>query len=270
MQLGMLYKSLLHGEINRWKSFLQWPQGAPLAAIMLVSWILAWYRSTAADKALATIIILLALTLPFATVSPTARYLVAITPFFGALMVRLIWRVTAGKGVILQNWYKLRFAISVGTAVIYLSTCITFIGLMFYCLRGADFTRVINRVASVVGPESRVYGDPIFWVGHAQYQYGPYPITYEDTHLADAIKKVRKHNFDYAVRTSWLIAPPNGFRKPPEVMPTFRDDVLDDWVCRIFGTKIDEFRDPYYGPIEIYKLNWDKPLPKVKTKGWNL
>jgi hypothetical protein len=100
-------------------------------------------------------------TLTFATISPAARYLVAITPFFSALMVRLIWRVAADKDVIWQNWYKFRFAISVGTAVIYLSTCITFIGLMFYCLREADFT------------------------------------------------------------------------------------------------KVDEFQDPYYGPIEIYKLNWD-------------
>jgi hypothetical protein len=28
-------------------------------------------------------------------------------------------------------------------------------------------------------------------------------------------------------------------------------------VCRKFGTKVDEFYDPYYGPIEIYKLHWD-------------
>jgi hypothetical protein len=256
MQIGMLHRSLLHSEIGRWKSFLQWPEGVPLATIILVSWILAWYRSTAADKVLATIIVLLAMTLPFATVSSTARYFVAIVPFFSALVVRLIWRVTEGNGVIWRNWYKFRFAIGVGTAVIYLSICVTFIGLMFYCLRGADFTRVINRVASVVGPEGRVYGDPIFWVGHTQYQYGPYPITYEDIHLTDAIKIIRKHNFDYAVRTSWLIAPPSGFRKPPEVMPTFRDSCLGDWVCRMFGTKVDEFQDPYYGPVEIYKLNW--------------
>ncbi|MFZ0033616.1 MAG: glycosyltransferase family 39 protein [Sedimentisphaerales bacterium] len=266
MQIGMLHTLLLHGEIGRWKSFLQWPKGAPLAIIMLVSWILAWYRSTAADKVLATIIVFLAMTLPFASVSPTAQYLVAITPFLSALVVRLIWRVTEGNGVIWRNWYNFRFAIGVGTAVIYLSICVTFIGLMFYCLRGADFTRVINRVASVVGPEGRVYGDPVFWVGHDRYRYGPYLITYEDILLKDAIKMVRKHNFDYAVRTAWLIAPPIGFGRLPDVMPKFRDSCIGDWVCRIFGTKINEFRDPYYGPIEIYKLNWDKPSQEMKTK----
>ncbi|MFA5252643.1 MAG: glycosyltransferase family 39 protein [Phycisphaerae bacterium] len=258
MQMGMLHKLLLRGEINRWKSFLQWPEGAPLTLIILASLILAWYRSTAADKTIAAIIVLLALILPFATVNPTARYLVAITPFFCALVVRLMWRVIEGKGITWQNWYKLRSAISAGMAVIYLSTCIVFIGLMFYFLRGADFNKVINHVASVVGRESRVYGNPIFWVGHNQYKYGPYLIFYEDMLLKDAVKAIRKHRFDYAVRTAWRVAPPKGITKPPLSMPFFRDGYLDDWVCRKFGTKIDEFYDPYYGPIEIYKLNWER------------
>lgn len=257
MQSIMLHKWTLYGELFRWKRFLQWPKGAPLAVIMFVSWIVAWYRSSAADKTLAAIIVLFALTLPFAVVSPYARYLVAITPFFNALMVRLFWRIIVNKSVIWQNWYKFRLAISAGAAVIYLSMCITAIGLMFYCLRGADFTRVINRVASVVDSESRLYGDPIFWVGHDQYQYGPYTMIYEGIFLTDAIEMVRKHGFDYVVRTAWLLSPPRGFGRPPDVMPAFRDNCLDDHICRLFGTKIDEFYDPYYGPIEIYKLNWD-------------
>ncbi|MDD5380292.1 MAG: glycosyltransferase family 39 protein [Phycisphaerae bacterium] len=266
MQIGMLHKLLLRGEINRWKSFLQWPEGAPLAIIMLASWVLAWYRSTAADKILASIIVLLALILPFATVSPTARYLVVITPLLCALVVRLIWRVIEDKGVILQNWYKLRFAISVGTAVIYLSTGAVFIGLMFYCLHGADFNKVINHVASAVGRESRIYGNPIFWVGHDKYKYGPYPVIYKDFLLKDGLKMARKHHFDYAVRTAWLVAPPDAFGRPSEVMPMFRDDCLGDWICRRFGTKIDEFYDPYYGPIEIYKLNWESSPKILKVK----
>ena len=259
MQVGMLHKLLLRGEINRWKSFLRWPDGVPLTIIILASWILAWHRSTVADKTIATIIALFSLILPFATVSPTARYLAAITPFFCALVVRLVWRVMTDKGIVRQNWHKFRFAISACTVFIYLSTCLTFIGLMFYCLRGADFTKVVNRVASVVGPDSRVYGNPLFWVGHDQYKYGPYLINYEEFLLKDAIKIIRKHHFDYAVRTVWFGAgaPSAGIAQPPRSMPNFRDDCLDDWVCRKFGTKIGEFYDPYYGPIEIYKLRWD-------------
>jgi hypothetical protein len=257
MQINMLHRLPLYSEILRWKSFLQWPKGAPLAVIMFVSWVVGWYRSSAADKTLATVIAVFALILHFASVHPTSRYLAATTPFFSALMVRLIWRIMAAGGIIWQNWYKSRFAISASIVVIYLSTCVAAIGLMFYHLRGADFTRVIDRVASVVGPESRVYGDPIFWVGHQRYQYGPYLITYERILLTKAIDMVRKHSFDYAVRTAWLLAPPMGYAEPPRSMPDFRNDCLGDHVCRIFGTKIDEFHDPYYGPIEIYELNWD-------------
>lgn len=113
-------------------------------------------------------------------------------------------------------------------------------------------------MASVVGPDSRVYGDPIFWVGHDRYKYGPHLIVMGRlTPLKQAIDMVRKHNFDYVVRTSWLVAPPLGFGRLPDAMPMFRDNCLDDHICRLFGTKIDGFYDPYYGPMEIYKLNWD-------------
>lgn len=258
MQSPMLHRLFLHGEIIRWKSFFQWPKGAPLAIIMLVSWIVAWYRSSAADKTLATIIALFVLILPFATVNPTSRYLVAITPFFSALMVRLVWRIMAGGGVIWQNWYKSKFVISAGIVSIYVLMCIVAISIMFYRLRGADFGRVIDRVASVVGPESRVYGTAIFWVGHERYRYGPCLITYEPIRFMQSINMVRKHSFDYAVRTAWLFESPTGIAVAPYSMPAFRKDCLIDRVCKIFGTKIDEFRDPYYGPVEIYKLNWDK------------
>ncbi|MDD5063936.1 MAG: glycosyltransferase family 39 protein [Phycisphaerae bacterium] len=258
MLINALHKSLVQAEITRWKIFLQLPEGIPLAIIMLVSWIMACYRSTAADKAIAAIVVIFVLILPFATVNYIGRYLFATIPFFSALIVRLIWRLTADRNLLLQNWCKLRYAISTGIAAIYLLTCLTFIGLMFYCLRGADFTRVINRVASVVGSKSSVYGNPIFWLGHDQYKYGPYLITHEDLLLQDAIKMVSKHRFDYAVRTAWFGAPPVGIARPPLAMPGFRDNSIDDWVCRKFGTKIDEFQDPYYGPIEIYKLNWEK------------
>jgi hypothetical protein len=213
---------------------------------------------------LATITAMFVLILPFASVNRTARYLVVIVPFFFAMMVRLIWRATAKEGVIWQEQYKTRLAIGAGMAVVYMLACVTYIGLMFYFLRGADFEKVVNRVASVVGPDSRVYGNPVLWVGHNRYRYGPYMIEYEDVKLKKAIDIVRRHKFDYAVRTVWLIAPPGGFRRLPDVMPPFQDDLLCDWVCRKFGTKVDKFYDPYYGPIEIYKLNWDSEVRRVK------
>jgi hypothetical protein len=260
MQLGMLHRILFGAEITRWRGFLRWPKGLPLAIVMLFSWIGAWHASTKADKAVATIITLYAFILPFANVNRSARYLAPIMPLFAALIVRLVWRIMAREIPILQNRPKMRLATSFSVMAIYLSTCIAAVALMLCCLRRADFTKVIDRVASVVGPQSRVYGDPIFWIGHDRYQYGPYPVMYEGVRLREAIEIVRKHDFDYVIRTSWRICPPLGIGAPPCLMPDFREGFLCDHICQRFGTKVDEFYDPYYGPIEIYRLDWDRPF----------
>lgn len=249
--------SLIVGEISRWKNFLQWPKGAPLAAIMAASWFLAWYRSTSADKILATIIGLYALILTFASTNTTGRYLVVMTPLFSALTLRLVWRVMTGSIVLLQNWRKLRFIVSAGIMFIYMSMCITAIFIMFYQLRDADFDRVIARVASVVGRQDRVFGQGIFWIGYDHYRYGPFPVDASVVPFRQTIDMIRKHNFDYAIRSAWSFGSSYGVASPPAYMPAFRPSLTLDEVCKRFGTKIDEFRDPYFGPFEIYKLNWN-------------
>ena len=258
MQASMVQRPFLHSEIIRWKGFLRWPKGAPLAIIMLASWIVAWYRSSSTDKTIATIIALFVFILSFASVNTTGRYLVAIVPFSSALITRLLWRIITGSSVILQNWQKTRFAIGTCIVIVYLSTCIFAIALLFYRFLGADPYKIINRVASIVGPDSRVYGDPMLWFGHEQYQYGPWIYISENEPITvrEAINWAFKYRFDYAVRYTTFF----GFGQPPKSMPDFRDWCLDDYICRIFGTKVDEFYDPYYGPIEIYKLDWNKPF----------
>ncbi len=244
--------SLLTGEIIRWENFLQWPKGAPLLVILVASWLFAWYRSTSVDKTLATIIILFSLVLPFASINVAGRYLVALTPFFCALMVRLVSRIIAGQGR-----YKFRFVVSASIVVVYLSISIAAISLLFYRLHGADFDRVLDRIASVVGKEGHVYGEKLLWMGHDRYRYGPFPADYSVTPWRQTIEMVRKHRFDYAVRSAWSFRSSYGVALPPAVMPDFRPHYTIDQVCKQFGTKIDEFRDPYFGPFEIYNLNWD-------------
>ena len=259
MAPSILQKSFLRSEVVRWKGFLQLPKGAPLAVVMFFSWIFAWHRSSVADKITATIILLFALLLPFTTVNPTARYLVAVVPFVIALIIRLIWRTVTGSDVIVQKYRKTRFVISMCAAVVYLSICISAVALLFYRFLGADPYKVIDRAALVIEPNSRVYGDPMFWFGHKHYQYGPWPYIppNEPVTVREAITRISKYRFDYAVRTAWGNTIPIGIQMPPRSMPDFRNNKLGDHLCRIFGTKIDEFYDPYYGPIEIYKLDWD-------------
>jgi len=245
------------GEISRWKHFLQWPKGAPLGIIMAASWFLAWYRSTYADKILATIIGLYVIILPIASTNTTGRYLVAVTPFFCALMIRLVWRIRSGHIMLLQDRRKLCLAVSVSIVVIYVSICISAISIMFHRLRGADFDKVVARVASVVDRDDRVFGEGIFWLGYEHYRYGPYPVDTTVMPYRQTVDMIRKHHFDYAIRSAWLFNTSHGVASPPVDMPAFRPSLTLDEVCKRFGTKIDEFRDPYFGPFEIYKLDWD-------------
>jgi 4-amino-4-deoxy-L-arabinose transferase-like glycosyltransferase len=267
----LMHTSVLHKEIVRWKTFLRWPKGAGLGVIMFVSWVLAWYRSTRAEKMLATTIGLFVLILPFLSVHAQTRYLSAIVPLFGALIVRLVWRSTAAVGgVRRQIWGRVRVVLGIGAAAVYLLTNIAATGLMFYYSREADLSKVIDGVASAVSPESRVYGCWVFWMGHKRYQYGPFTVTrkwHERMTLAEGMELVRKHRFDYAVKTAW-VGIPEGVLWAPRSMPGFRDHCLVDHICKRFGTKVDEFYDPYFGPIEIYRLDWDGPPPYRGQPKW--
>jgi hypothetical protein len=270
MSASMLPTSFIRSEVVRWRAFLRWPKGVPLGAVMLVSWIAAWYRSSTGDKIIATVILLFAFLMPFTTVNPTSRYVVAIVPFFSALTVRLIWRIITGTGVILEKWHKARFAVGMCATIVYLATCIAGIVLLFYYFWGADVYKVTNRVASVVEPDSRIYGDPMFWFRNDKYQYGPWLYISENEPITvrEAVNWASKHRFDYAVRTAWKTTTPIGIERPPRLMPGFHTGKLCDHLCRLFGTKVDEFYDPYYGPIEIYRLDWNRPFRDRRQFKW--
>lgn len=258
--------TIFTGEIRRWKNFLQWPAGIPLIFIMAVSWLLAWYRSITADKIIATVIVLFCLILPFVSTNRAGRYLTILIPFFCALIVRMIWRCTVECRVIPPLKKKLCFAFGISSAVIYVLMCVAAVSLMFYKLREADFTRVVERIASVADREDRVFGTIVLWIGHDRYYYGPFPIDASMTPFRQTPDMIRKYDFDYAVRSAWTFNSSYGVASPPARMPDFRLWHPVDAVCEQYGTKVDEFYDPDFGPFEIYKLNWnDNSAPESQT-----
>jgi 4-amino-4-deoxy-L-arabinose transferase-like glycosyltransferase len=240
------------GEATRWGHFFQWPLGAPLGAVMLLAWAAAWRGSTRADKMLATTIVVFAVAMPFTTVNLTSRYLVALTPLFVALLIRLVARIA---GTSAQRPGRARLVGAAGIVAVYALMSAGAIGLMFHRLRGADFTRVVDRIASVTGSEDRVIGDLAFWMSKGKLNYGPFPLTHE---WVQTPEMVRPCGFRYAVRAAWRMSTSHGISVPPEKMPDWRDekDRAIDEICRRFGRKVDAFRDPHFGPIEIYELDW--------------
>lgn len=244
---------ILAGELRRWAHFAQWPRGAPLAAVMVLAYVSAWWRSERSDRLMATMILLLALALPFTTVNYTSRYLVGLIPLWAALVLRLAERLArsphGGNGGP-RRGRLIRTGVFGG----YVGLCAVAVAVMFVRLRGADFGRVLDKVASVTGSQARVYGEIAFWLGRDRFAYGPYPL---DHHWRSTVDEVAKHRFDYAVRTAWSLTASEGISRPPARMPPWRGGYIVDTVCRQFGRQVAAFRDPDFGPVEIYRLTWE-------------
>jgi len=248
---------IVAGELQRWRHFLQWPKGAPLALVIVAAWLTAWIRSSRLDKAMATSIVLLVAAMPFTTVNLTSRYLIGLIPLIAALAVRMGERLLAGRQVgqpVTRRWQAYAVA---AVAVLYVGMSTAGIGWMVHRVRGADLERVAARISEVTGPDARVYGEQVFWlVQKGRFRYGPYPLNYRWEATVD---DVGRHRFDYAIRAAWKFDSSRGVDAPPKSMPPWRWDYIVDEVCRQRGSLAASFWDPDFGPIEVYRLQWDTP-----------
>jgi 4-amino-4-deoxy-L-arabinose transferase-like glycosyltransferase len=255
VMVGRLCDSVVTGEMTRWRNFLQLPLGIPLGLVMFAAWLAAWWKSAREDKFAATVIIVYVLALPFLSINHFPDYLVFTIPFFSVLIIRLIYRLHEFASF--QNSRKLYYTIAAGIVLVYVFSSLLPILLMLYTQHNADFNNVVNEVAKVVGPKARIHADPVFWVGHDRYIYGPYVIAYDPLALQDAMQWAYSQSFDYVIRTSWDGGrPPQGLRSVPDNIPRFRSSLVGDNLCRLFGTKVYGFYSKNYGPVEIYKLDW--------------
>jgi 4-amino-4-deoxy-L-arabinose transferase-like glycosyltransferase len=267
MHGGAIYGSMLAREMVRWKSFLRLPVGIPVALVVFAAWLSAWWKSTDEDKLAATIVIIYPLSLLPMSVDAMACYLVAVLPFFSILIVRFVFRMNK---IDILNIGWIRYIFNPAVISIYIFSSLVPIILMLYFQRNADFNYVVDEVVKVVGPKSLVHAEPVFWVGHDRYIYGPYLQTYDEVKLKDAFQWAYSQSFDYAIRTSWVNGPSLGLHKLPNKMPAFRSYLVTDNLCKYFGTKVHEFYNEQYGPVEIYKLDWSTAwkwkLEKQKIK----
>ena len=238
----------------RWRTFLQLPFGIPVALVMFASWLMAWWKSTDEDKLASTVVAVYPMCLILCSVNALPDYLGAIVPFIGILIVRFIYRLPEIN--FLNSSRRMCYITRLLVILVYMISSLPPVVFMLYQQHNADFNNVVDEVAKVVGPKARVCGDPVFWVGHDRYIYGPYLIAYDDVTVKDALQWAYSQSFEYIVRAAWYGTPPRGFKKPPNKMPGFRPGIFTDNLCQLFGTKVYEFYDEYYGSFEIYKINW--------------
>jgi hypothetical protein len=240
----------------RWRTFFQLPFGIPVALVMFAGWLAAWRKSTVEDKFAATAIAFYAILLPFLSVNGLPDYLVLIVPFFSILVVRMIFRIDELTGL---KGAKNIYAIQCLLAFIYIIYGLAPAAIILYKHHKADFGAVIDKAAKVVGSNAKISADPSFWIGHGKYIYGPYLIVQQRDFLTtkDILQWAYSQSFDYAIRTSW---DNNRISQLPKKLPDKVSDSrlvgVTDYICKKFGTKVSEFYDEYYGPVEIYKLDW--------------
>lgn len=250
-----VYSSIIAKEIVRWRSLLQLPLGIPVALVMIVGWLSAWWKAAAEDKFTATVIAVYSLMLPFFSVNALPIYLVAVIPFFSILIVRFIYRLC--DFAYFGNSGKFYYVVRIVVILVFVIPSLSAVTLVLYKQRGTNFNIIINEVSKIVGPKAKVHADPVFWVGHDKYIYGPYLITYDAVTASEALQWAYSQSFEYVIRTAWDGGnPPQGLGKLPNNMPGFRMYLVGDNLCRKFGTKVYEFYNEDYGPIEIYKINW--------------
>ena len=263
IQLGYpsVRSSIIVKEIARWRSFFQPPFGVPIASVMVAGWSSAWRKSTAEDKFAATVIAVYSLILPFFSITATPTYLVAIIPFFSILVIRFIYRLR--DFACLNSSKTIYYVVKIAVVLMFTIPSLSAIMLMLYKQRGANFNAIVNEVAKVVGPNKKVHANPVFWIGHDKYIYGPYLVTYNVVKASEALQWAYSQSFEYAIRTSWDGShPQQGIGKVPKNMPGFRPKLIGDTLCKMFGNKVHEFYNKDYGPIEIYNINWPtNPAP---------
>lgn len=253
--VGTTLWMILQSERGRWLHFFQGSKGIGLGVLFFVSLIAAFIRSTVYDKTAAGIILLYSAALTVTTVNTTSRYLIPLLPFLAALLLRLSQRLFTPSSQTVSRFLTVRKLAAGGILAIYFVFCIAGVSLLIYKTRHADFDRVADRVAAVTGPQARVYGPMIFWLGNGKYSYGPFPLDYQWNQTLDMLKPYR---YDYAIRTGVNFAESGGIKKPRESMPPFDPQKASDTLCRQYGTLVADFYDPDFGPVQIYKIDWGK------------
>ncbi|MFA7485393.1 MAG: glycosyltransferase family 39 protein [Phycisphaerae bacterium] len=260
MQIGLLRSSIISKELSRYKNFLIFPSLVPAGLIMFFVWTTAWFGSKQ-EKMFVSIITLFVLILPICSVNHYPHYCAATIPFWSMLIVKFC-RELLKEPFVLAGYNKIRTALVVLIVSMYLLPSLYIISNMFYSLHKADFDTVITRISERIPSGAKVYANPIFWYNQGKFDYGPYMISYKTGILLDDLDSwVKQSGFEYAIRPSWHLRPPFWAEKASQKALMFTKSSGFDLCCERYFVKIDEFSDPYYGLIEIYKF---KPIRQLE------
>jgi|GEM_PF-1206908 len=185
-------------------------------------------------------------------------YAILLYPFF-ILMVAETLATLIREG---QGLSKERVFASVFLALLLLSGVVRY-ARPVYASRAYDYSKITDRIASVIPPRARVMGYPKWWLGLADYDYrSSLNLTYyhyqNGYSLTEGLEAIRpdiiildQENLQY-----WLVDEgyfPSG---PGFDLYKLPRQEFEGFLAQR-GQLILEFSDPWHGEFEIYAIHWD-------------
>jgi 4-amino-4-deoxy-L-arabinose transferase-like glycosyltransferase len=132
-----------------------------------------------------------------------------------------------------------------------------------YQNRDYDYYSVTERFEDVIPPEARVMGAPTWWLGLFEFDYR----SFDNLQLYRFFNEYGLTQGLEAVQPDIIIVDPfmdaalfesdiQAFYTGENPFPTFSRQEFQDFL-KENGELVLEHNDPWYGPIQIYSLNWD-------------
>lgn len=254
----------------RWATFLQFPVGAPLGAIYLLSWIAILRGKAWQDRLLAIALPLQVLVLAFGVHHYHGRYLTVLVPILGISMARAatlaLSQATggpvrpfgrAGTRATLTQWAVLSLAAA------YFAITLSGVGALLYFHRNASYSQLMGAIRERVGADQVVAAPLTFWLGLHEYRF-----------IATDVPRSFNEGYSTPSSVEWLPAELETSKpdvllqttggtggtlglgpRPQDFSAAFDYPLLKGYLDRC-GTLLDELPSRDFGPVRIWALDW--------------
>lgn len=174
--------------------------------------------------------------------NPSVRYTATASPYFAILL--------AGAALALWDqkpaWRRMVAAVAVLLFVAQVGSNYA----LLYLYRKANYVQLADRLHGLIPRDATVYGSLVFWMAfHDQPYY-----SFNRTPLQYALD----HGASYLILNDTIMATGSGYGE--DDWRSVRQSATD--YVRTQATLVGRAPNPYYGDLEIYRVNNPKPVPR--------
>lgn len=186
----------------------------------------------------------------------TNLYAIHLYPFFMLIVANIFMSVIFQKGLskLLQQGTVVLLVLYMGFGVYRTADAIR-------STLGYDYYAVTDKIKTVIPPEARVMGMPLWWFGFADYDYRSslsltYYKFYNGLNVAEALEQIHPDYIIFDGIQGFVLQTDDDEVTPAlAVFGVSETEFLDFLADR--GQQVLTFDDPYHGRFEIWQVNWD-------------